>query len=248
MPEPLKVLLGKAAFSFVGTVSSLGAATMTNIPIDDHTAVVQIEHVLHAPPNFARMEGQRVTVQLSGSEPLPAVGESLAFFTQGVAFGESIAVSEVGRLPVSEVEGFATAAIARGKVAGAFDEQLAELSADALRAHAAAADAIVVGRVVAVEKVGQSAASEHDPDWWRAKLAVTHVEKGQVSGDQITFLYANSMDVRWHNAPKAHPGMEGVWLLHRSDAARNALAEYEIRNPDDYQPTQKLDVLRSSGG
>jgi hypothetical protein len=90
MVEPLKVLLGKAAFSFIGTVSNLGATTMANVPIDDHTAVVRIEHVLHAPPSFARMEGQRITVQLSASEPVPAVGQSLAFFMQGAAFGDAV--------------------------------------------------------------------------------------------------------------------------------------------------------------
>ena len=226
MVEPLKVLLGKAAFSFIGTVSNLGATTMANVPIDDHTAVVQIERVLHAPPSFARMEGQRITVQLSASEPVPAVGQSLAFFTQGVAFGESILVTEIGRLPVSEVESLATAAVASGKVAGAFEEQLAELRADALRARGAEADVIVVGRVVSVEKAGPSSGSEHDPDWWRATIAVTHVEKGQVSGGQISFLYANSLDVRWYKAPKAHPSMAGAWILHKTDATMSALGDY----------------------
>ena len=244
MPEPLKVLLGKAAFSFIGTISSLGAATMTNVPIDDHTAVVQVEHVLHAPPAFVHMEGHRITVQLSPSEPVPAVGESWAFFTQGVAFGESILVSEVGRLPVGDVEGLATAAAARGQVAGAFDQQIAELRVDELRAHAQQADAVVVGRVIGVEKVGVPSHSEHDPDWWRATIAVTHVEKGQVSGGQVSFIYPNSKDVRWFKVPKAHPGMEGVWILHKTRAELSGLAEYEIRDPNDYLPTQQLDILR----
>jgi hypothetical protein len=248
MAESLTALLGKAAFSFIGTVSNLGATTMANVPTDDHTAVVQIEHVLHAPPSFVHLEGQRITVQLSASEPVPAVGQSLAFFTQGVAFGESIVVAEIGRLPVSDVEGFATAAVAKGKVAGAFDDQLAELRADALRAHAAQADAIVVGRVVSVEKAGPPSPSEHDPDWWRATVAVTHVEKGQISGDQVSFLYPNSLDVRWHKVPKAHPGMEGVLILHSTDASLEPLANYVIRDPNDHQPTQQLNVLRRSGG
>ena len=248
MPETLNVLLGKAAFSFVGSIATLGAATMTNVPIDGRTAVVQIDHVLHAPPAFAHMEGHRITVQLAPGEPAPAVGESWAFFTDGVAFGESILVNEVGRLPVSEVEGFATAAAARGKVAGAFDAQIAELHANALRAHAQAADAVVVGRVIGAEKVGNPAHSEHDPDWWRATVAVTHVEKGNVSGGQVVFIYPNSADVRWYAVPKARPGMQGVWILHRTATERSGLAPYEIQDSDDYQPTQNLDILRSSGG
>ena len=73
---------------------------------------------------------------------------------------------------------------------------------------------------------------------------MTHVEKGQVSGGQISFLYANSLDVRWYKAPKAHPSMAGVWILHKTDATMSALGDYVIRDPLDYQPTQQLDVLR----
>jgi len=88
------------------------------------------------------------------------------------------------------------------------------------------ADVVVVGRVVSVEKAGPSSGSEHDPDWWRATIAVTHVEKGQVSGGQISFLYANSLDVRWYKAPKAHPSMAGAWILHKTDATMSALGDY----------------------
>ena len=54
--------------------------------------MVQVNHVLHAPDAFAQFEGQRITVQLSPDAEVPAVGQSSAFFAEGVAFGDSIVV------------------------------------------------------------------------------------------------------------------------------------------------------------
>src|SRR5438045_2018768 len=102
--EAISVLLRQTSFSFVGTIEHLGAATMTNIPINERTAVVRVDYVLHAPPAFAGLQGQRITLQLAADKDPPAVGEAAAFFADGLAFGESIAVTEVGRLPVEAVE------------------------------------------------------------------------------------------------------------------------------------------------
>ena len=96
-------LLRKSAFSFVGTVERLGASTMTDVPIDNHTAVVRVDQVLHAPDAFTALAGTPITVQLAAKPALPKEGEQDVFFTNGVAFGASIAVAEVGRLPASAI-------------------------------------------------------------------------------------------------------------------------------------------------
>src|SRR5437879_3298249 len=102
--EAIRKLLDEASFSFIGTVEQFGAATMASLSIDDRTAVVHVDHVLDAPPAFAQFEGHRVTVQLAPAIDRPAIGQAAAFFTQGLAFGDSVAVKEIGRLPVEEVE------------------------------------------------------------------------------------------------------------------------------------------------
>jgi hypothetical protein len=244
MSDQIKALLAQAPFSFIGTILHLGAATMTGITIDDRTAVVHVDHVLHAPDIFANIEGQRITIQLAANVDPPAVGQSLAFFAEGRVFGESIAVAEIGRLPVEAVEPHATAALAAGAPAGAFTGVLQEMEQDRLREHAGTADAVVVGRVVSVEKAGPVTLSEHDADWWRATIDVYHVERGQVRPGRVRVLYANSLDVRWRNAPKPRASQGGVWILHQSPAGLRRIAPFQILHPEDYQPTQNLEMLR----
>jgi len=89
MSDDIKKLLEQASFSFTGTILNLGAATMTNLAVDDRTAVVQVDHVLHAPDAFARIAGQRITIQLAADVDPPEVGQSFAFFAEGRAFGDS---------------------------------------------------------------------------------------------------------------------------------------------------------------
>lgn len=241
--EAISVLLRQTSFSFVGTIEHLGAATMTNIPINERTAVVRVDYVLHAPPAFAGLQGQRITLQLSADKDPPAVGEAAAFFADGLAFGESIAVTEVGRLPVEAVEPHVSAAMAAGQP-GAFAALQSQVETQRLREHADSADAVVVGRVTKLEKVLGPAVSEHDPDWWRATLDVYHVEKGQVAPGEVTMLYANSLDVGWRTAPKPKASQGGLWLLHATQGDLRAAAPFVILHPEDFQPTQNLDTLR----
>lgn len=243
--DAIKKLLAESSFSFIGTVEQLGAATMANLPIDERTAVVHVDHVLDAPPAFAHHEGHRVTVQLAPGVAPPAAGQAFAFFTQGLAFGESIAVSEVGRLPVEDVEPHATKALEIGAKASAFSDIRRDMRNERLRRHATEeADAVVVGRVVKVEKALAAAYSEHDPDWWRATIDVRHVERGNVAAGLVDVLYPNSEDVRWHSVPKPKPSSEGVWILHATSGALAAAAPFQLVHADDYQPVQQLDAIR----
>jgi len=240
-------LLRQATFSFVGTIEQLGGATMTSIPIDDRTAVVRVDSVLHAPPAFAGLAGQRITLQLAAGKDLPKPGDTATFFAEGLAFGESIAVTEVGRLPVASVESRVHAAMAAGQPRP-FAALEDELQTEHLREHAAGADAIVLGRVARLERAGAPERSEHAPDWWKATLDVYHVEKGDVPAGELAILYANSLDVRWRTAPKPKASQGGLWLLHATQGDLHALAPYSILHPEDFQPTQNLDELRGNGG
>ncbi|MCW3054716.1 MAG: hypothetical protein JWN14_3886 [Chthonomonadales bacterium] len=239
-------LLQQAPFSFVGTVEHLNAGTMSNIPIDERTAVVHVVHVLHSPPAFATLEGQRITVQLSADIVPPAVGDSAAFFAQGVTFGESIVVAEIGRLKVEDVMGPVTASLAVGG-SGGFEALLEQAADQATKAHADTADAIVVGRVVSLSRAFGAVASEHDPDWWKATLDVFHVEKGDVSPGEVVVLYANSLDVRWRTAPKPKASQGGLWLLHATEGDLKTAAPFVLLHPEDFQPTQELETIRGNG-
>lgn len=238
--EAITALLGEGPFAFVGTIEHVGAATMTDVPIDSRTAVVRVDHVLQAPEALPTLEGQRITMQLKeDTQP----GEQAAFFAQGLAFGESVAVTEVGRVAVEAVEPHVTRGFEAGAPAG-FEALQRAAQAARLREHAAGADAIVVGRVVGLEDVLEPVISEHDPDWWRATIDVAHVEKGDVQTGPLRVLYANSLDVQWRLSPKPKASQEGLWILHATEGDQREAAPFEIPHPEDYQPVQSLDDLR----
>jgi hypothetical protein len=244
--DAITALLRRAPFSFIGTVEHLGASTMGDVPIDERTAVVQVAQVLHAPKTFANIEGHRVTLQLAADAAPPNVGETSAFFAEGLAFGESVALTEIGRVPLQDVEPHVTAATERGE-RGAFEPILRQLEGERLREHASSSDAVVVGRVVKLEDAVGPATSEHDPDWWKATLQVDHVESGNVQPGELEVLYPNSLDVRWAAVPKPKASQGGVWLLHATEGKLRDAAPFQILHPDDYQPVQQLDAIRATG-
>jgi hypothetical protein len=121
------------------------------------------------------------------------------------------------------------------------------LADEDLRRHAEEAEAIVVGRVTAVEKAGPFVPSEHDPDWWRATVDVDHAEKGGLEGS-VQVLFPNSRDVMWSRVPKLAPGQTGLWLLHRTTGDEAALAPFTLLDTDDAHPADHVDRLRPEDG
>ena len=246
MSEAAMSLMAEAAFAFVGTVEGVGETTLEDVPADDRTAVVKVDRVLHVPEAFATLAGQTVTLRLAEQEPTPAVGDSHVFFANGLAFGASVALTEVGRQPVEE----AAPRLSQAETPGATPVETLQrrLTAVRLREHAVSADAVVLARVVGLERASGSPVREHDPDWWRATMHATHVERGDVQPDaEIKVLYANSLDVHWREVPKPKASQNGLWLLHATEGELAELAPFAILHPQDLQPVQDLELLRENG-
>lgn len=229
-----------AAFAFQGTVEQVGAATIDVFPSDDRTVVVRVDEVLQAPEPFAKLAGSRVTLRLADGAPALAAGDSESFFANGVAFGESLALQEVGRLATDDL---------RSQVAPPPGELALEglqraVDTQRVREHASSADAVLLGRVVALRRAAGPPLREHDPDWWVATLEVAHVERGDVAGPTVDVLYPNSADVRWQDIPKPRPDQDGLWILHATEGELRKLAPYALTSPDDLQEPQALESLR----
>jgi len=243
-------MMRQSQFVFQATVQSPGRSTVSDIPVDDHTVVVKIDRVLHSPAALAHSVGMDVTVQLAAGSAVPPAGEQVTFFTRPVAYSDGIAVAEVGRT-TPETAGELTTMTA-GPAAGhlrphpALDiaQQQAE---ERLRAHAAEADAIVIGRVTQLGQARGPALREHDPDWWVATIAVDHAEKGTV-GDTVQFSFPNSHDVHWVHVPKPAAGDTRLWLLHAATGAAAELAPYTLQDADDVQRPDELGRLGLGGG
>jgi len=249
--ETVDDLLRRSQFVIEVTVRDRGRSTVADLPSDDHTVVVVVDRVLHAPAALSRSQGAEVTVQLLPGSAVPDPGESLVLFTTAVAFGQGIAVAEVGRSRAEAVGPTVLTAgapaVVRGARAGRSHPVLAaaeRLRDEALRDHAAAADAVVVGRVVSVQKVGPPPTTEHDPDLWRATIEVHHTEKGEV-GDHVDVLFANSVDVRSVAIPKPQPGQDGVFVLHAGSEQDREYAPFVLQDAHDVLPADQIDRMRA---
>jgi len=238
-------MMRQSQFVFQATVQSPGRSTVSDIPVDDHTVVVKIDRVLHSPAALAHSAGMDVTVQLAAGSAVPPAGEQVTFFTRPVAYSDGIAVAEVERAAPQATGALAT--MTTGPAPGHRRphptlELAHQLEQQRLRAHAADADAIVIGRVVGLEKVTGPALREHDPDWWVATVAVDHTEKGP-AGDTVRFVFPNSHDVHWARVPKPAPGATGLWLLHTTTGNVAGVAPYALQDPDDVQRPDQLSDL-----
>ena len=252
--EPsIKELLASSSIAFTGAVEAAGRSTVGGVSPDEQTVVVRVDQPLHVPPGLRIPPGSRVTVQLSPDLPPLGPGESATFFANGLAYGDTLAVAETGRVSVAEATAPTEPPAAEAAPVSPVQAALAELATDEVVEHASEADAIVRAHVVALEQVPtEGPPREHDAQWWIATLEVDIVVRGELpdgagSGGKVHVLYANSLDVRWRQCPKPKAGQSGLWLLHRAPPERSNLAPFELTDPLDLQPSLQIDVLRDRG-
>jgi hypothetical protein len=201
-----------------------------------------VDEVLEAPEPFERLAGSTVTLRLAPDEPPLRAGDSRSFFANGVAFGDSLALQEVGRLESEDVRAQATAESEGGEPA--LRSLQRSIVVEQLRGHAAGADGVVLARVVALRRAGGPPVREHDPDWWLATIEVLHVERGNIPDGDLDVLFPNSIDVRWQGVPKPQAAQVAVWILHATGGDLRALARFQILHAEDLQEPQQLEALR----
>jgi hypothetical protein len=249
----IKQLLSESNVAFTGSVEATRDTTVGGVEPDDRTVVVQVGELLHAPPDMAIPPGSRVTVQLSADLPKLGVGERATFFANGWVYGDSLAVTEVGRAAPDELAAHTQRLAAVDIPVSPVRAALAELEDDKVVAHAQEADAIVRGIVVGLNAVPAAGPpGEHDPNWWVATLHVDLVERGELpgggDGDTVEVLYANSLDVQWRDSPKPKAGQAGMWILHRTPEDLSEHAPFQLLHAIDLQPSLNLELLRGRGG
>jgi hypothetical protein len=229
-------LARRASFIFSGTVERTAAATLPAVPIDDATAVVRVERVFRAPEVLGDQTNRRITVQLRKADV--DEGARALFFATGWLYGDSIAVTEVGRTSADDPD--------------ELDGQLerSELRAEdrELRDRIAKASLVVVGRVgriVPVRKRQRGGESEHEPHWFVADLEVESVEKGRhPRAKPVPLAFPASDDVQWYWRPKPQPRQEGVWILHKEQVPGVPPGAYTALDPRDFQPRDQLERVR----
>jgi hypothetical protein len=243
MAASIRELADEASFIFEGTLRRTKAVTSLSLQPTDETAVVHVDRILRGPPALAGFKGQEITVELRQPSASHA-GHRFTFFTVGLHFGDGLAVREVGRIDADGPQ-------VEREVSEAAEEKRNDLLLGRLRD----AEIVVAGVVIRVEKyqrrdVTPPPVSEHDPDWWECVIRVHEVLKGAVTARrrggaaEVATLFAHSTDIVWYQSPKFSEGVEGVWLLHRTDSRGKPAPDLVSDNPLDFRPLSELDRIR----
>jgi hypothetical protein len=225
-----------AGFVFRGRVVGTDTSELARLPDTADAVAVTVDEVLHGTDVLLGLAGH--TVVLVTAEKAPSEGVPHVFFTDCVSLGSIAVVRELERR-------------------GGSEESLAG-SADLLRsareqprmARAAAAAMIVAGEVTSSEPLDPDArpSTEHDPEWWLARISVQSTLKGGRTRKRVETHFANSTDIAWYRSPKLHRGVTGVFLLHEADDVPAAVrrAPYQCVDPLDWAPLEDLEIVERS--
>jgi hypothetical protein len=251
-------LKSDAGLVFEGTVKSVGTSNVLSVPAHNKTAIVEVNHVRHAPRAMAGLAGQEITVLQAPGEKLKAE-DHFIFYANSLVFADNLAVQSVGHDVLNALEVHARLMAADPVVTR-------------LRERVDRAQAVVSGRVLDVRPVPEptirlaaSSAtgptppiSEHDPLWEEAVVEVQEVQKGDPPS-QVVVRFPSSTDVHWYQSPKFVKGQTGTWLLHnelptadaaafsaRSTAVRGARQQrpvYTVVDANDYFPPSMTSMV-----
>lgn len=229
--EELLALVEAAGFIFTGRATPGRAAEAHG---DRENAVaVQVHRVLRGADVLGDLAGTDVIVVSERPEAIRE-GGSLLLFTSIAAVGDRLVTRELEHREASDEVIRDVAEVAR--IVG--ERPLVQ--------RVTAAELIVVGEAVdstPIERPGPPR-SEHDPEWWIARVAVRSVVKGTTRRRRLDVLFANSKDIVWYKAPKLHEGKSGILLLRprEKDEAPAEVAEtvYQATDPLDLLPVERL--------
>ena len=215
-------------FVFKGTVKKLKSATMKDVPVDDRTAVVTVDQIIEAPADLADYNGQDITVQLGGRQKIKT-GQELIFHTVSWMYGDSVAVRSLSQEPLKDSHAaMLTSGVDPAERRAQREQQEHFQTADlvvsgkvvAVRLPDEAAQTVKGAGVVASEQPPSRPISEHDPKWREAVVQIDDVHKGVHKQKQVVVRFPASTDVMWYGAPKFHPGQQGFFLLHKTEAGK----------------------------
>ena len=233
---PSQMPATEATFVFRGSVTQAQSSMLEQLEASDATYAVVVDEVVHQEGTFDDQTGKTVTVVAPRQKLEP--GSSFIFYTEPFMFGESVAVQLVR-------------ANADGRPAAEIGEEVKrDLENGRLRERIREAELIVAGAVVRVDTTGGRARieSEHVPDLRQASVKVSEVLKGDLSAEEVAFLFAASMDIQWYRSPKFTNGVEGIFLLNRDAKGLEAFGvggqTFTLLHPLDFQPPDKLDTIK----
>lgn len=233
-------LVEEAGFIFRGKVIRHGTTdAQLMVSAAGNIVTAKIEEILHSTEVLRDLTGKEAIV-VSDHAAAMEDGSVLVLFTNCISLGDSVVVRELGQLKASR------------ETEREIMQAVKMVNEQPLRSQVEKAELIVTGKVLDSRSAGTTTIlkSEHDPDWWIARVAVASVLKGKEAKREIEVLFPNSADIVWYKVPKLREGLTGIFLLQHLKAkeAPKEVARpiYQITDPLDFLPEERLpDVQRA---
>lgn len=207
------------------------------------TVIVSVEHMYSGQEIAGDQTGHTATVILSRAEAVKE-GEEMVFFGNPRFLGKSLTMADVGEMA-------AQAADSMERTAHAHRDQ-------PVSRRLAVANMVFRGTVESVRPLERTAetqgkrapapASEHDPEWEVATVRVVTPLRGGTAGQNLTVVFAASIDITWFNSPKLKPGQDAVFLAHSPNKEEELLYRSSglskfLEKQSIYLVTEPFDVL-----
>ena len=243
----MRRLAREAGFVFRARVHVHGAIDAPTLPAGGgEPVIVDIEHALRGTEVLRGLAGQQAVVLTHHAAALRE-HRAVILFAECISLGQRLLLRELGHVEVSAEADHEIAEALRVEEDRPLHERLAE------------APLVVVGEVRESRALAEPPPphSEHDPEWWIARVAVRAALKGRKPAGDIEVLFANSIDIAWYKSPKLHRGVGGIFVLRparREEAPKDApRAAYQMTDPLDLLPADRLSAIerligREGGG
>lgn len=232
-------LVEESGFVFRGKVVGKGAPGVPLAAAEANAVRVQVDRIVRSTEVLRGFAGREVVV-IAESASAVEEGSEFFFFTNVVSLGNEVVVRGLGDVKASR------------ETAEEVTEAVRLVQERPLRERVTGAELIVTGRVIASRRAEEPSVmrSEHDPEWWIARVEVQSVLKsGKAEKEikEIEVLFANSTDIAWYKAPKLHERASGILLLRRVREKQGvpevARSMWEEIDPLDFLPLDRLEEV-----
>ena len=233
--------LQQTEFVFIARVTKVEGIVFPEVSADVRLAEAVVEEVISKPESVVL--GPKEKVFVAFRDPVPETGARLRLYAAALSYGTAIAMREVARETAPPL------AMGMADVSETRNEARDELREAQLDQAVDAADAVVIGRVVAIERLPwQNRITEDDPLLTDALVEVQSWIKG---GDtlQVVVQFPASGDLQWRDVPKLEPGMERTFLLHQGAAPSATstapnLKRFRIMSINDVHPASEAETVK----
>ena len=220
---------------FVGKVARLHATNLKALRPTDSMVLVRVIEVLDAPPSVASLKGEEVTVQVARTGEIEQ-NSTEVFFSNGLLFGEHLAVKEVGHIP---------APTDTAQLQKEISAVRAQMDEEKLKLRLNGATLVITGKVLEVKPLGRTGLrSEHEPDWAEAVVEIEAVEKGSWKDRTVPVVFPQSMDERWLLSPKFTRGETGIWFLRHEEHVGLPADNWFALSALDFHPLEQREFIR----